>query len=610
MIVTLLLLSAMSGCLGTSEYSVKVNYDIDEVNQIWNQFENHDYAKRTTLTTSAVEIADRLIERNEIFLLRYWEPFVYEEENLDWTEDPYNDETWQFYFHSLRMVSYLLNAYEETEEATYLIHAKWFINSWMEHNPNPNDYSNKAAWDDHSTANRILTFIYFWDHYRDSEIFDAEFANTFLNSLRNHGQFTVKDSNYQWNNNHGIFQDRALIQLAVLFPIFEDSDEWKNVAFSRLSIHLETGVTSSGVHKEHSPGYHYLVLGLFMSISSFCHHYNVVNLEIDTAIYRMQEYLVHITKPDGTIPMVGDSNADFVLGISQSDITNEHLLHLVSDGIDGVEIEQDSVVYEDAGIAIFKNDWDDSTPIYFALFNRFHSRTHKHNDDLSFVLTYNDTDFFVDSGKYNYAEDDPFRIHIRSVFAHNAISIDGESYDVSDPSNVGKATIEDFSISTNFSFVKASHTLFEGVKVTRSVIFFNDGAIYFHDQIDSNEYHQYTQIFNIGKDISVDYSDSRDVFLSSRTENSSMILKQLNEYTSFDAYFGSNDPIRGWQSNSFNEVSPISSLCYHMEGQDVDFETVINIGVNIVDVETQQDGDSDVYIFELEDGSVETVVID
>ena len=89
-----------------------------------------------------------------------------------------------------------------------------------------------------------------------------------------------------------------------------------------------------------------------------------------------------------------------------------------------------------------------------------------------------------------------------------------------------------------------------------------------------------------------------------------MKLKQLNEYTSFDAYFGSNEPIRGWQSNSFNEVSPIFSLCYHMEGQDVDFETVINIGVNIVDVETQQDGDSDVYIFELEDGSVETVVID
>jgi len=47
-----------------------------------------------------------------------------------------------------------------------------------------------------------------------------------------------------------------------------------------------------------------------------------------------------------------------------------------------------------------------------------------------------------------------------------------------------------------------------------------------------------------------------------------------------------------------------------MDGQDVDFETVINIGVNIVDVETQQDGDSDVYIFELEDGRVETVVID
>lgn len=607
--VILLLMSSLSGCLGTSEYELNKHYDIEEANEVWDKYEAHEYSKRTKPSQSALDIADRLIERDEIFLFRYWEPFVYDQEELDWSEDPYDDDTWLFYYHSLRMVSYLLNAYEMTGEINYLKRAKWFVNSWIEHNPNPNQDSNLAAWDDHSTANRITTFLYFWDQYRDSEIFEDDFADDFLNSLRKHGIFTAKESNYKWGNNHGIFQDRALIQLAVLFPIFEDSEEWLEIANSRLSVQIDTGVTKSGVHKEHSPSYHYLVLNMFISISNFCQYYGVNNPELDSAIYKMQEFLVHISKPNGKIPMVGDSNADFVLGIPDEAISNEHLLYLVSGEKEGSEVEQNSIVYEDAGIAIFKNDWDQSSPIYFAMFNRFHSRTHKHSDDLSFVLTYNNTDFFVDSGKYNYAEDDPYRIHVRSVFAHNSISVDGESYDIRDPSNVGNPVLEDYSISANYSFVRASHSLFEGVEITRTVIFLNDGAIFIHDKINSDESHQYTQIFNIGNDVLIDNSNSNNVVLTSRNDDSSILLKQMNEVSSIDDYFGSTNPIRGWQSNSFNEISPLFSLCFNEQGEDVEFETSINIAIDIVDVEIQQNTDSDTYLLELEDGRIETITV-
>ena len=70
---------------------------------------------------------------------------------------------------------------------------------------------------------------------------------------------------------------------------------------------------------------------------------------------------------------------------------------------------------------------------------------------------------------------------MRSVFAHNSIAVDGESYDIQDKNNIGKTAIEQYEIASDYSYVKASHTLYEGVKITRTVIFFNDGAVYFHD---------------------------------------------------------------------------------------------------------------------------------
>ncbi len=606
--VFLLVMTSLTNCLYEGDSFVE--YDIDAANQVWEQYDEHFYVKRTLANNESIDIADKLINSNEIFLFKYWDPFIYDEDKLDWSEDPFDDKTWQFYFHSLRMVSYLINAYELTGELAYLEKARWFIESWIEHNPNPYQQASERAWDDHSTANRITTFIYFWDYYRDSQIFDNDFANEFLNMLRKHGEYTAKEENYSWGKNHGIYQDRSLMQLAVFFPIYEISDEWYETSVSRLSDHLTEDITPSGIHKEQSTSYHKLVLTLFMSISKFNDYYNITNDELTTAIYKMQEYLVHLAKPDGTIPLVGDSVGDYVLGYPDDQIINEYLLYSSSDGTKGVKIGQDSVVYEDAGIAIFKNDWEESPPLYFALFDRFHMVTkHKQCDDLSFVLTVQDTDYFVDSGKYNYDEKDPYRVFVRSVFAHNSIVVDDESYDINDKENVGKTDIEQFEINSDYSYVKASHTLYDGVKITRTVIFFNDGAAYFHDEIKTDEEHEYTQIFNIGEDVNVDYSDTTNVFLSSKIDNTSLTLKQLNDFSEFDYYHGSTNPIMGWQSTVFNEISPISSISYHQEGKDVSFHTVINIESNIIEVDNFQDGDTDVYVFEFDDNRTERIEI-
>ncbi len=582
-----------------NQYDVFIEYDLDDANAVWDAYDSHVYVKRTTPDGNSIQRGIDLIENNSIFIMRFWEPFVYDGE-IKWDEDPFDDWTWQFYFHSLRMVSHLINAYELSNNITFLAKAQWFIESWMDANPHPNNQMSERAWDDHSTANRISTMIYFWDHYRDSEIFDETFANELLNMLRKHGEYTASGANYFWGHNHGIYQDRALLQLAGIFPHFKDSADWEQTANKRLATHIEEGVTTSGVHKEHSPAYHYLVMKLFIDINLFNQHYGIENQKITDLVYSMQEYLVHVAKPDGTVPMVGDSFDDKVIGMSKDFVTNEHLLYEVTNGQEGVEIEQHSIVYYDAGVAIFKNDWDNQTELYFALFNAFHSDVHKQSDDLSFVLTYGNTDYFVDTGKYNFVEKDPYRVFIRSVFSHNTISVDNQTYDFRNLLFVDNPQIEKYEINENYSYVRASHTIFSGVEITRTAIVFNGGAMYLHDQINSQTSHSYSQIFNIGPDVNFNQTSDGGLELSSMIDDTSLTLTQLSNFDGFETFYGSEAPIRGWQSTTFNEVSPIHSVHYYANGDSVSFNTVINMDLEITSVEVLDDENSNFYTFDFE----------
>ena len=92
-------------------------------------------------------------------------------------------------------------------------------------------------------------------------------------------------------------------------------------------------------------------------------------------------------------------------------------------------------------------------------------------------------------------------------------------------------------------------------------------------------------------------------------DNSSLTLTQLNPISEFESYNGSDDPVRGWQSTTFNEVTPITTMNYFLEGNDVAFETAINLGLEIVNVENFQDGGEDVYVFTFNDNTTERIEI-
>lgn len=533
--------------------------------------------KRTKPNKNTIANAEKII-KNELFVHSAW-PTV-KVNKITWKEDPYNDITWCFYLHSLDIVGYLMNAHEINPKTEYLEKAKFYIQSWIKTNPSKKEQVSPFAWKDHSVANRVVNIIHFWMQYKDSDIYDESFANVIMRALEKHGNYLEDDRHHTFINNHGIFQDRSLIELAVLFPDFQNSNKWFDKAINRFMGHVKKDVAPSGVHLEHSGAYHIVVMNLFKSINDFLTFHGRQTTELSELIYKMEDYLAYLVKPDGKIPMTGDSGPDGIAYLKEDMISNPNLLYTRTKGRSGTK-PKDDVVYTDAGIAILRNNWNiNNRQLYLKFTAGFHSRTHKHSDDLSVLLSIGNTDFLVDSGKYSYQEKDPYRKYLRSTMAHNTITVNRKSYEIEDE-QVGKAEIDKFNSSEQYSYVSGFHTLYPGVKIRRTILYLKAvGSILIFDDIVCSRPRTYSQIFNIGKDVTTSMITKKKILLNSKLDGNTIEFLQLNHVTEFKEFNGNTDPIAGWQSSAFNKKHKITQIQFSNKGTDLDYKTIINTNID------------------------------
>jgi hypothetical protein len=529
--------------------------------------------KRVDPNSKSINIGNELLN-NELYVSSIYPVYKFNGK-LTWKENPYNDQTWCFYFQSLDMVGYLMNAYELDPRPEYLEKAKWFIESWMDANPSQGNEASPFAWSDHSTANRVVNIIYFLHYYKNSSIYNQDFENELINMLEKHGDYLADDKNYTKGNNHGIFQDRSLIELALLFPDLKESKFWYDKAMARLMIHVTNDVTPSGIHKEHSPSYHVVVLKLFKDIDNFICQFGINETELEDKITLMEDYLAYVAKPDGTLPNLGDSEPDSIYKLNLGKITSPVLQYVMSNGKKGQKPNNDAV-YPDGGVGIFRNGWDKSNQLYLLFTAAYHSNVHKHADDLSFVLSYGKTGFFVDSGKYSYNETDPYRQYFRSTAAHNTITVDNQSYPLTND-QVNKSRIDTYKSAGYYSYIVGSHDLYKGVHIIRTIIYLKSkSSILIRDVIQSSDKHSYSEVFNIGNDVQIGNVNNSTFNLKSTIENKQLEFIQLTKGTKFNDYSGSTNPIAGWQSLSFNKKVPISQLRFTKSGQSTEYNSVIN----------------------------------
>lgn len=529
-------------------------------------------------------LAGKLIVNADAFK----EPLLYSSAHFDWNVQYTNSpNTYQLYLQSLQPLAYLSKAYELTGNSAYLVSGEAFLRSWICYkNDKKLSEKNPFLWYDHGTALRAENIIYFLLSYERALLLKPTLRRELDALLYEHGAFLSEEKHYTKNHNHGIFQDRALLHIAY-FLRNEHAGAWVKLSRARIQEQFDYAFNDEMVHVENSPGYQIGVMGLFMDISDLLTlNEDPFGEEIADKISLAAEFMAYVVKPNGYVAAIGDTNSRsseeslFNETVSLHVFQNPHLTYAATQGKEGEKPEKRAKFYPKSGYYLSRSSWEkaqyvDATWVMFKA--GYTSRTHKHADDLSFMLYSKGTDIFVDTGWYNYMIGDPYRDYFISANAHNTVIVDGKTYSPI-VENRDKTGILEFDENEKYDYVLGFNEMYSGVSIDRHFYYLRDNAILIYDNIKSKEKHIYSQLFHLGEKLKIIAQSSNEIVAQIGNSGYKVRIRQLGQDALASVLTESTkEPLYGNFSSIMNLVEPIHTLKFDIYADNADFVTLVTI---------------------------------
>lgn len=327
---------------------------------------------------------------------------------IDWNHQHENNaNTYQTYLHSLGIVNALIIISKADGNERLQKYARDIILNWysIDHTK-----GNNHAWKEHPVSSRLNYILEFQKTSKNFKLPESLFEELVIS----HCDFLYNERNYRFNN-HGLMMDYALLNAASFIKERDRKTMYVDKSLYRIRYALRRDFSRKGVHLENSPEYHRMVLVIFRKIERKLKELKTPLGKQETEILNLaQDYKNYVIQPNLLYPIIGDTGhiPDFKITKSFKDFY---------DSESGIAIlnNKNNVVPENSTMLTFKSG--------------YHSKTHKHYDDLSTTLFLDGKELLVDSGKYSYNSKDPVRQHIISPQGHNTICIKDESYKLTNP---------------------------------------------------------------------------------------------------------------------------------------------------------------------------------
>jgi Heparinase II/III-like protein/Heparinase II/III N-terminus len=363
---------------------------------------------------------------------------------VDWDGICRENRSWNLALHSWEPLAPLLAAYDRAGDARCLELALALAADWIERFPAIDDSSASFAWYDLAVGSRGYRLAYLLDVVARDASRDDEVVRLLFGSLLVHAAALADESRFARHSNHGIYQVMGQLAMSRRFPdvpaVAEAGAQGKN----RLDELFDTHFTAEGIHREHSPHYHDLILIPLRAIRSAG---LVRDGRLDAVCGKCEESLAWFVTPAGRYAMFGDTGRQVVTNQDVERLGSAHLKFALSAGRVGTAPKERTKGFADSGYVIFRDRWpkgevDFADCSYLAQTCAFHSRVHKHADDLSFVWYDRGCDILTDAGRFGYVGrtepeselfadgfwySDPRRIYVESTRAHNTVEVDGRS---------------------------------------------------------------------------------------------------------------------------------------------------------------------------------------
>lgn len=492
-------------------------------------------------------------------------------------------------------------AYRLTGDQRYADRFAHLVTDWIDANPPGHGINWCSALE---ASMRLISWCWGLFLFRGSSALSAELFLKILASIQCHAQFIERNySRYYSPNTHLTVEALGLFYVGTLLPELEGAERWQSMGSRTLIEQISTQVYSDGGYFEQSTRYQYYTVEIYLHFVVLAQrNSHVLPRYVERTLENMVHFLMHLRRPDGTLPQIGDTDGGWLLPFvhrktgdyrglfstaailfgnssfawAAKGVAPEALWLLGDESfwdapapVAHRPVSKPLTNFSESGYVVMRNGWGDDAhqliidtgPLGCPV-----SSGHGHADLLSIQCSGWGENFLVDAGTFCYTADEKWRDYFRGTSAHNTLVVDGQcqasprsafSWD-SRP----KASLTQCSALPGYSVVDGNHSAYgtdESPIIHRRRILFIAGSYWLvvDDVIGTGE-HTVDLHYQFAP-MAVTQNDTG--WIHAKGNNSSLLLKVIgNTNLTTSIVSGSEEPRLGWYSPNYGQRVPAPSL--------------------------------------------------
>jgi hypothetical protein len=478
---------------------------------------------------------------------------------LDWNQDPFSDRNWCAQLHMWRMMENHLLEFDSTGDAQWLTLPIAIIDDW-------NDFHlvhrrrSAFAWKDMMVGMRAMKIAFVLSaHQAGAVTLGADRLKAYDRLVERHLAFLLDPSNVAYTNHtlidmHGL----AAVREVVPAPRRAQIDAFLQQVMPRL---LQGQFDDNGVHRENSPGYQSFGIGCVKRLAK-SHWFG--RFGVDELMRRAELARALFSMPDGRCVPIGDTDG--------AAMTEQRVC----------SFKAERELTNRSGYVVWRDDGaghaDNASYLFFMA--AFHSPTHKHCDDLSFVW-FEGEDILCDTGKYGYNLDG-WREYAISSRAHNTIEVDGKNIYGSlagRPELVyGSAVTQ--AVTTEWGCIISGAVTHPacGVIHTRHLLYGDKQWLLVIDRIDGSHPHNFAQWFHFAPHLELDRASDQRFTAAMKNGRRLSVMSTATDRIGVMFARGQLEPVRqGWVSQSYGTMVPNVALAFTQRSKSALFATLFSV---------------------------------
>lgn len=346
--------------------------------------------------------------------------------NPDWLSTALPaDEEWRIEWYKFYFGLDLAYAFSITGDEKYRSTWTRLVQSWITQMPVGCDSSDIAA-------RRIQNWIYAWNIFSRTGIFEPDFEDQLVSSLT--AEVFRLRHNLTAERNHRTLELYALFIAALALPKL-NHDHLLDFAIRELHRNLLTDVRPDGVHCEQSTHYHMTALRSFLGARENARRFALqFPAGYDERLEKACEFLLHVQRPDSFIPALSDAdtgNYSDLLELAALIFSRSDFLYAATSGALGLKPAETCPSFSEGGYFIQRSGWGDDKVGFrdekYLVFDcgPLGDGGHGHYDLLNIEVAANGQPLIVDPGRFTYAEDQSqWRHWFKGTAAHNTVCVD------------------------------------------------------------------------------------------------------------------------------------------------------------------------------------------